>query len=172
MILIIAEAEGLINFKSFQHAHIDESDGKYEILMSGIIDGANKDGAKIKICVITLDNKEDAEKALRSLRAGIRKGEWDAKEYKKSLVDPLKKVKLYLSDKLGDPETDKTLQMWGVELTGTSVQIGLIWECLRRFGEIDVTHPSELKILKKCEADLKKARETADAFELNDPDQE
>ena len=51
MILIIAEAEGLINFKSFQHAHIDESDGKYEILMSGIIDGAKIDGAKIKnIC--------------------------------------------------------------------------------------------------------------------------
>ena len=170
MILIIIEEGHLINLKSVQEARYDERDGKYEILVSGI-----RDGGQMKIVnktVITLEDKEDAEKALRSLSAGIRKGEWDAKEYKKSLVDPLKKVKLYLSDKLGDPETDKTLKMWGVELTGTSAQIGLIWECLRRFGAIDVTHPSELKILKKCEAALKKARETADAFELKDPDQE
>ena len=84
----------------------------------------------------------------------------------------MKKVTLYLSDKLSDPETGKKLQMWGVELKGTSTQVGLIWECLRRFGEIDVTDPSERAILRKCEADLKKARETADEFELNDPDQE
>ena len=84
----------------------------------------------------------------------------------------MKKVKLYLRDRLSDPETGKRLQMSGVELTGTSVQIGLIWECLRRFGEIDVTHESELTTLKKCEADLKRARVTANEFELNDPDQE
>ena len=84
----------------------------------------------------------------------------------------MKTVTLCLSDRLGDPETDKRLQMSGVELKGTSTQIGLIWECLRRFGEIDVTHYSELEILRKCEADLKRARETADEFELNDPDQE
>ena len=84
----------------------------------------------------------------------------------------MKKVTLYLSDKLGDPETGKQLQMWGVELKGTSTQVGLIWECLKRFGAIDVTHHSELETLRKCEADLKRARETADAFELNDPDQE
>ena len=30
----------------------------------------------------------------------------------------MKKITLYLSDKLGDPETGKQLQMWGVELTG------------------------------------------------------
>ena len=83
----------------------------------------------------------------------------------------MEKVTLYLSDKLHDPETNKQLQMWGVELRGTSTQIGLIWECLRRFGEIDVTHHSEIETLRKCEAALKKARETADEFELNDPDQ-
>ena len=84
----------------------------------------------------------------------------------------MKKVTLYLSDKLGDPETGKRLQMWGVELKGTSTQVGLILECLRRFGEIDVTHHSELETLRKCEEDLKRARKTANAFELNDPDQE
>ena len=62
--------------------------------------------------------------------------------------------------------------MSGVEIKGTSTQVGLIWDCLKRLGEIDVAHEFDLKTLRKCEADLKKARETADEFELNDPDQE
>lgn len=84
----------------------------------------------------------------------------------------MKKVTLHIADRLGDPETGRRLQMLGVEIKGTSTQVGLIWDCLRRFGEIDVAHEPDLAILRKCEADLKKARETADEFELNDPDQE
>lgn len=84
----------------------------------------------------------------------------------------MKTVRLHLRKKLYDPETGKILQLGGVVLEGTSIEVGLIYECLRRFGPIDISSEAELEILRKCEADLKRARETANEFELIDPDQE
>lgn len=54
----------------------------------------------------------------------------------------------------------------GIVLEGTSIEVGLIYECLRRFGPIDISSEAELEILRK------RARETANEFELIDPDQE
>ena len=85
MILIITEEGRMINFKSFREAHIQESDGKYEVYIRGLPDGEKAGTFGIQIPVITLNSEKDAEKALRDLRSGIKKGEWDAGEYKRIL---------------------------------------------------------------------------------------
>ena len=85
----------------------------------------------------------------------------------------MKKVSLTLYKKIYDPETNggkAELNMTGVVLSGTPAQVGLIFECLRKFGPLDVINHENLKILEQCEASLKKARENGNDFQLNDPD--
>ena len=60
--------------------------------------------------------------------------------------------------------------MVGVVLNGTPAQLGLIFECLSRFGPLDVMSEENLKILEHCEDSLKKSRENGNKFQLNDPD--
>lgn len=90
------------------------------------------------------------------------------------MVNKMKKVSLTLYKHIYDPETEgglARLSMAGVELSGTPAQVGLIFECLNRFGgRLDVMNEEYLAILEQCEDALKKARENGNKFQLNDPD--
>ena len=86
----------------------------------------------------------------------------------------MKRVSLELFKHIYDPETEgglARLGMTNVVLSGTPAQVGLIFECLNRFGgRLDVINEENLKILEQCEDALKQARENGNEFQLNDPD--
>lgn len=90
------------------------------------------------------------------------------------MVDKMKKVSLTLYKHVWDPETEgglARLNMTGVVLSGTPAQVGLIFECLNRFGgRLDIMNEEDFKILEQCKGSLKKARENGNEFQLNDPD--
>lgn len=71
----------------------------------------------------------------------------------------MEKVSLTLYKHIYDPETEgglARLNMAGVVLNGTPAQLGLIFECLSRFGPLDVMSEENLKILEHCEDSFKK----------------
>ena len=84
----------------------------------------------------------------------------------------MKEVTLHLSNRLQDPESGKSAVLTGVKLTGNPVQVGLIFECLRKFkGSPDIPSiPRHIKILEECQEALKRARQADNEYgELEDP---
>ena len=81
MLLIITEDNRLLNFVSFQKAHIEEENNTYKLSITGLLEGV-RTGRRGTYPVVGFDDKEIAEKALRDLLEGVKKGEWDAKAFK------------------------------------------------------------------------------------------
>ena len=81
-LLITTEDNRLLNLVSFRDASVTEENNTYKLDIRGILEGS----ARTNTCpVAKFDEEEDAVEALRSLRDGVKKGEWDAKEFKEKL---------------------------------------------------------------------------------------
>ena len=71
-----------------------------------------------------------------------------------------KEVTLYLSACIQDPKGKGNVRLEGVKLSGTPLQVGMIFEILNGLpGQPDIFNGEGLKILHQCEDALKKARE-------------
>ena len=82
----------------------------------------------------------------------------------------MKEITYVLAGRIQDPETNQSVVLTGVKLTGTPLQVGMIFECLSKFpGSPDVSVINEIheKIYKMGKDALENARSSGD---YEDPD--
>ena len=159
---IITSDDKLINFDHFQHIEIreseisDEEDNKMTVFWLVAIGKEENDECQI----IAYHAYHSASASLYNLYKTIAEGNlvWDSR----ISVDPNDRteVTLHLGNCLQDLETMHSVSLHGAKLSGTPLQVGIIFETINNLpGSPDVASDEDLELWKICKKALKYVRE-------------